>query len=177
MEPVRGGALARNRPPQVVAAWDAAPVRRSPAEWALQWVWSIPEVSFLLSGMGTMQHVEENLEFAGRSRPGLLSAEDKTRWSRGCATSTAKISPIPCTACRYCMPCPQGVAIPEVLQLRNDAQIYDDVVRQRVVYGFLREGARAEHCTACRECEEKCPQEIDVSGWMEEIQTLFGPAR
>ena len=65
MEPVRGGALARNLPPQVQAVWDEAPIRRSPAEWALQWVWSHPEVSFLLSGMSTMEHVEDNLRFAG----------------------------------------------------------------------------------------------------------------
>src|SRR5665647_2666754 len=59
MEPIRGGMLARNLPPQVEAVWAEAPVSRTPAEWALQWVWNIPEVSFVLSGMSTMQHVEE----------------------------------------------------------------------------------------------------------------------
>jgi hypothetical protein len=176
MEPVRGGALARNLPPQVVAAWDAAPVRRSPAEWALQWVWNIPEVSFLLSGMSTTQQVEENLVSAGRSRPGLLGAGELKAVAR-VRDLYRELSPIPCTDCRYCMPCPQGVAIPEILQLRNDAQIYGDVFSQRISYRFLRESERAERCTACRECEEKCPQGIGVSCWMEEIQTFLGPER
>jgi predicted aldo/keto reductase-like oxidoreductase len=172
MEPVRGGALVRNLPPQVLAAWDAAPVRRSPAEWALQWVWSIPEVSFLLSGMSTMQQVEENLTYADRSRPGLLSSDELAAVAR-VRDLYRELSPIPCTACRYCMPCPQGVAIPEVLQLYNDGHIYGDVVRQRVINGFLPERARADNCTACRECEEKCPQGIAVSDWMEKTQAFL----
>ena len=83
MEPVRGGALAGNLPPRVQAVWDEAPVRRSPVEWALQWVWSHPEVSFLLSGMSTMEHVEENLRLADASRPGLLTAEELALVARG----------------------------------------------------------------------------------------------
>lgn len=175
MEPVRGGALARNLPPQVVAAWDEAPVRRSPVEWALQWVWNIPEASFLLSGMSTMQQVEENLVYAERSRPGLLGAEELAAVAR-VRDLYRELSPIPCTACRYCMPCPQGVAIPEVLQLYNDAHIYGDAARQRLSYSWLHKSERAERCTACRECEERCPQGIVVSDWVETIQTFFGGA-
>ena len=144
MEPVRGGALARNLPPQVVAAWDAAPVHRSPAEWALQWVWSIPEVSFLLSGMSTIRHVEENLAFASRSQPGLLSAEELATVAR-VRDLYRELSLIPCTACRYCMPCPQGVAIPELLAV---AQRRPDLRRCGPPTDGLRLRSRERACRA-----------------------------
>ncbi len=173
MEPIRGGMLARNLPPRVEELWEGAAVRRSPAEWALQWVWSVPEVSFVLSGMTTMQHVEENLEAAGRSRPGLLGADELELVAR-VRDVYRELSPIPCTACRYCMPCPQGVDIPEVLRLYNDAHMYGALPRQRVYYSWIDEGARADSCTACGECESACPQGIAVAGWMEKAQALLG---
>ena len=173
MEPVRGGALARNLPPQVQAVWDEAPIRRSPAEWALQWVWSHPEVSFLLSGMSTMQHVEEDLVFADRSRPGLL-AEDELALVSRVRELYRTLSPIPCTSCRYCMPCPQGVAIPDVFELYNDAHMYDDLAHQQMAYRvFFSENERADQCTACGECVEKCPQGIEVPAWLEKAQAFL----
>jgi predicted aldo/keto reductase-like oxidoreductase len=172
MEPIRGGTLAANLPPAVRAAWAQAPVRRSPVEWALQWVWSIPEVSFLLSGMSTMAQLEENLVSAGNSRVGLLSAAelDVVRTVRDLYQ---ELAPIPCTACRYCQPCPSGVDIPGVLALYNDAQMYGDLRRAQMSYGWMREDERAEACTACRECEAICPQGIAVSQWMARISAEF----
>jgi predicted aldo/keto reductase-like oxidoreductase len=173
MEPVRGGSLARNVPPQVQTLWDAAPVRRSPAEWALQWVWNEPAVSFLLSGMSTMQHVEEDLQFAERSRPGLLSPEELALVGR-VRDVYRDLSPVPCTSCRYCMPCPQGVAIPDVFEFYNDAHVYDDLPRRQWAYNtFMDEGERADKCTACGDCLDKCPQDIDIPRWMEKAQAYL----
>ena len=175
MEPLRGGMLARNLPPAVEAAWRDAPVLRSPVEWALQWVWDLPQVSLVLSGMSTMQHVEEDLAYAGRSRPGLLGPEELAAVAR-VRDLYRELTPVPCTACRYCMPCPQGVAIPEILELYNDAHIYGDPARQRMFYTWLDEGQRADRCTACGECEDACPQGIAVAGWMEKAQAFIGTA-
>jgi hypothetical protein len=172
MEPIRGGMLARNLPPRVEAVWAEAPVSRTPAEWALQWVWSLPEVAFVLSGMSTMRHVEEDLEYAARSRPGLLADAELALVAR-VRDLYRELSPIPCTACRYCMPCPQGVAIPEILELYNDAHMYGDVSRQRFFYTWLDEAERADKCNACRDCEDLCPQDIAVSGWMEKAQAFL----
>ena len=172
MEPVRGGMLARNLPPRGEALWAGAPVKRTPAEWALQWVWSNPEVSFLLSGMSEMRHVEENLAYAERSRPGLLSAGELALVAR-VRDLYRELSPIPCTACRYCMPCPQGVSIPDILELYNDAHMFGDPARQRLFYTWLDEEERAGNCTACGECEDKCPQGIAVSSWMEKTQAFL----
>jgi predicted aldo/keto reductase-like oxidoreductase len=173
MEPIRGGMLAHNLPPRIERLWGEAPVERTPAEWALQWVWSVPEVSFVLSGMSTMQQVQDNLAAAGRSRPGLLTADELALVAR-VRDAYRELSPIPCTACRYCMPCPQGVNIPEILGLYNDAHMYGAPARQRLMYSFLDDGERADSCTACGECESVCPQGIAVSGWMEKAQAFLG---
>ncbi|MFA4966498.1 MAG: aldo/keto reductase [Thermoleophilia bacterium] len=173
MEPVRGGMLARNLPPRVEAVWAESPVPRSPVEWGLQWVWSLPEVSLVLSGMSTLQHVEDNLVYAGRSRPGLLTAEELALVAR-VRDLYRELSPVPCTACRYCLPCPQGVAIPEILELYNGAHMYGEPGRQRMFYTWLDEGARAAACTACGECESACPQGIAVASWMEKAQAFLG---
>jgi predicted aldo/keto reductase-like oxidoreductase len=174
MEPVRGGALARTLTPEIEAHWAGAPVERSPAEWALQWVWNEPQVSFLLSGMTTMEQVEQNLEYADRSRPGLLSAEELAVVAR-VRDIVRERSPIPCTLCRYCLPCPEGVAIPKVFELYNDGHIYDDRERRAWLYeAFTPEEERAGRCTACGECLDKCPQSIDIPTWMEAAQAFLG---
>jgi len=177
MEPLRGGRLSRRPPDSVAALWAAANARReaggeppwTPVEWALHWVWDHADVAFLLSGMSDMQQLEQNLTIADQAAAGTLGEDDFAVY-REVRDAYLAGSPIDCTQCRYCLPCPQGVGIPEVFGMYNDSVIYGTgAPGMRVSYGWFADDKKAELCTACRECEELCPQEIGIADWMEKI--------
>ena len=165
MEPLRGGQLTAKVPPSIAELWDSAVVRRTPADWALQWVWNHAEASVLLSGMSTMQHVIENLASGDHSGADILSeAEliliDKVR------EEFRRLAPVPCTKCKYCLPCPNGVEIADILEYYNDAIIYDNPRAPRFLYRNLSKDKQADNCVECFECEEKCPQGIPISEYL-----------
>ena len=167
MEPLRGGQLTAKIPKSVTELWESAVAKRSPADWALQWVWNHAEVSVLLSGMSTIEQVIENLDSAERSGAGTLSKQeliliDKVR------EEYRRIAPIACTNCNYCMPCPNGVEIASILEYYNDAIIYDNPSASRFLYRNLSQDNRADQCVECFECEEKCPQGIPISERLKE---------
>ncbi len=173
MEPILGGRLV-NPPQPIQALWNDSPVKREAADWALQWLWNQPEVSVVLSGMSTMQQVVENVASAASSRVGSFSPQElaiidqvRVRYQELC--------PIPCTKCRYCMPCPNGVDIPGNFAVMNEGIMYDKLDASRQHYTqWMPEPARADACIQCRECEEKCPQHILISEWMPVIKAVLG---
>ncbi|MCX7671691.1 MAG: aldo/keto reductase [Anaerolineae bacterium] len=166
MEPLRGGLLAGPPPASVQALWDTAPVRRTPAEWALLWLWDQPEVSVVLSGMSSMSQVQENIASVERGAVGSLSAAELELIARVREQYRA-LTPIPCTDCRYCQPCPNNVAIPRVFEFYNMAIVYNAPERARQGYiRWLRAEERADRCLECGECESKCPQGIQIIEWL-----------
>jgi predicted aldo/keto reductase-like oxidoreductase len=161
MEPIQGGRLAITPPPEVQAIWDEAEVKRTPAEWALQWVWNQPEVSLVLSGMSTMQHVIENVESAGRSGPGTLTQEGLGLIKRVQARYLEQ-GVIGCTNCRYCLPCPEGVAIPDIFAILNENYTSSgEVTKEKYLEGIAPDN-RASKCVQCGNCEELCPQQLPI---------------
>jgi predicted aldo/keto reductase-like oxidoreductase len=174
MEPLLGGNLV-DPPPRIQAYWDMAPQKRTPADWALQWLWNQPEVSVVLSGMSTMQHVEENVASASVSAINILT-EDELALADRVRQQYQQLRPIPCTQCRYCMPCPNGVDIPRNFRLYNDGVMYENPDRSRRIYGWLSrdEGVGADACNQCHECEDDCPQNIAISDWMPVIHEVLG---
>ncbi len=116
MEGLRGGMLTGQVPPSVQEIRDGAPVQRTQAECALQWLWNQPEVRVVLSGMSTMEQVVENVASAGRSAAGSMSPQELAVIDRVREQYNA-LGAIPCTRCEYCLPCPNNVAIPDVFQI------------------------------------------------------------
>jgi hypothetical protein len=173
MEPLRGGRLAKV-PGPVAEVWESATQKRSPVEWALLWVWNQPEVSVALSGMSTMEQVVENVAIADRARPGILTAEELTMVDQA-REAYKGLAPIPCTNCRYCMPCSGGVEIPRILQMYNEAMMYENPRVARWAYGELKEEQRADQCTKCGECMDACPQEMDIPEWLEKAHMFLAP--
>jgi predicted aldo/keto reductase-like oxidoreductase len=173
MEPLLGGKLVD--PPQPIRElWDTASQKRSPADWALQWLWNKPQVSVVLSGMSTMQQVQQNV--ASASRVGALSAEDLALVGQ-IRDKYDELCPIPCTQCRYCMPCPNGVDIPRNFAVFNNGVMYNTFGGARRQYGRIPEDARASACIQCRECEDLCPQSILISEWMPLVHQVLGEGR
>jgi predicted aldo/keto reductase-like oxidoreductase len=164
MEPLLGGRLV-NPPEPIRAMWDEFPVRRSPADWALQWLWNQPEVSVVLSGMSAFQQVEENLASADRSGIGKLTAEELALVARVRA-KYQELCPVPCTKCDYCQPCPNQVNIPRIFEIYNQALMYNILPQSRRQYERMPMETRADMCLDCQECLEKCPQHIEISNWM-----------
>jgi predicted aldo/keto reductase-like oxidoreductase len=175
MEPIRGGQLA-NPPESIAALWETAARKRSPAEWALQWVWNHPEVSLVLSGMSTMDQVVENVASAGRSGPGTLMEEELALVARA-RDKYRELAPIPCTDCKYCQPCPNGVAISRIFEVYNEATMYGTLKHAQMLYGWFKPEERADRCLQCGECEEKCPQKIPIMEWLATVQQVLGTER
>jgi predicted aldo/keto reductase-like oxidoreductase len=176
MEPLLGGNLA-NPPKPVQEIFDDFEEKRSPADWALQWLWNQPEVSVVLSGMSNMKQVEENLRSANASGVGSMGPKELQLIER-VREKFKERATIPCTKCGYCMPCPNQVDIPGNLELYNDGVVYDDWSAPRFKYmRMFGDGKRAEECVQCGECEEKCPQDIPVSEWMPRVHAVLGEGK
>lgn len=185
MEPLLGGKLV-NPPPPVQAMWDAARNKRSSAAWALDWLWDQEEVTMVLSGMSSMAQVKENVALAKTARTGCLDAEEKKRVENVRAMYKGLLA-IPCTSCRYCMPCPNGVDIPGNISVYNEGISFDKPDNSRGQYAWwkyafevqkiLSQDVRALNCTQCGQCEDKCPQHIPIPRWMEKIHSVLGEGK
>ena len=173
MEPLLGGKLA-NPPARVKEIMDASAFRRTPADWSLRWLWNRPEVSVVLSGMNAIDQLQENIHSACASGVDYLSQGEMDVLER-VKREFASMIPIPCTGCGYCMPCPHGVDIPRNLENYNQGAIHDNLQFSRSLYmNVFSPKIRAGSCKGCVECEEKCPQQIQVASWMKRIHQEFG---
>lgn len=161
MEPLRGGLLAKEPPASVRRMFDGVPISRTPADWALQWLWDQPEVSCVLSGMSSMEQLRQNIASADRSGVGTLSDDERSLLAAVREEYLSK-KPVDCTGCRYCMPCPEGVAIPHILSVYNMGRMYEAEDIARWHYSFVGEEHRPGACTGCGQCMEKCPQHLDI---------------
>jgi predicted aldo/keto reductase-like oxidoreductase len=162
MEPVGGGRLSMTPPRQVQFVWKKAKIKRTPAELALLWVWNNPEVSVALSGMSTMQQVTENIKTANCSVPPTLNQEE-LRFVDQLARKYKKLGFIGCTSCRYCIPCDEGVSIPEIIAFLNEFFIKQESEGVKAKYHeHIKPENQAKKCARCGKCEQKCPQQLPI---------------
>ena len=173
MEPLRGGKIAGHVPESIMAIWDEAETTRTPAEWGLQWVWNHPEVSVVLSGMSSIQQVEENIRSAEQGYEASLSQREMHLINRVKAEYQRRIK-VDCTNCGYCLPCPVGVNIPDCFSRYNTAFIFENFDEMQKKYTmFISESQRASQCVSCGECEEKCPQNIPIRERLQDVVEVF----
>ncbi len=176
MEPLRGGTLAGEMPEEIKEIFAQAEANRTAADWALQWLWNQPEVAVVLSGMSTLEQVKENVESAANSGVGNLSAKEEEIIAEA-ANKYKELVPINCTGCGYCVPCPEGVEIPGIFSLYNEAEIFDAQEEKKDLYyntDVISESGRASACVACGACEEACPQNLEIIDQLERAVEYFG---
>ncbi len=172
MEPLRGGRLV-DPPGKIQEIWDKAEIERTPAEWSFQWLWNQAQVSVVLSGMSTLDQVQENLNSAANSGIDSLNEDDLSLVSHVKETYQA-MALIPCTSCNYCLPCPEGVDIPRILKIYNDGIMYDKIETSKTDYNlWVPADEKGDNCVVCGECEEQCPQDILISDWMARIHQEY----
>jgi predicted aldo/keto reductase-like oxidoreductase len=173
MEPLRGGVLAREtgETKKIFATRGHA---HNAAEWGLRWLWNHPEITVVLSGMSTMQQVKENLGYANNGIPSSLTTDDIAVYEK-IKTYYRSNMKIPCTKCRYCMPCMAGVEIPECFSAFNDASVYSDTAGAKMSYdAYTGFGGDASQCQDCGVCESLCPQHLPIRKHLQEVSALFG---
>ena len=164
MEPLRGGKLVNNLPQAALDEFAAHPVPGTPAQWSLRWLWDQPEVTCILSGMNSMEMLQENIQTASESKVGMLTDEDQAMIARVLSAINAKMK-VPCTGCSYCMPCPKGVDIPGTFAAYN--RCYSESKFAGLKEHFMCSAARkvetsAHQCVECGKCEAHCPQHIEI---------------
>ncbi|GFZ29773.1 aldo/keto reductase [Clostridium zeae] len=167
MEPIRGGKLV-NIPDEAKEAFDKADVKRSPAEWALKWVWNHPEVKVVLSGMNTLEQLVENIKAAGETPENSLTEKELAIVDEVKTIIKGKMK-VNCTACGYCMPCPAGVNIPRCFSAYNTYNMFPGDKS----YENLPAKEKATSCVKCGKCEQHCPQSLPIREHLQTIKEVF----
>ena len=172
MEPLRGGTLVNGIPSHARQMMQQAAPRRTTLEWALDWLWEQPEVTVVLSGMSHFDHVKENVKLANDFTEGLWTERDEVALQRSIGM-IRELQRVDCTACSYCMPCPEGVNIPRNFSLCNDHHMLHDPAARLRYQRFLSDTAKASNCVQCGQCEPLCPQGIQIMDELEYVAELF----
>ncbi|WP_347713611.1 aldo/keto reductase [uncultured Fretibacterium sp.] len=177
MEPLKGGNISLPVPePLRDEAREAGYSSPNLADLGLRWVWDHPGVSVVLSGMTTPEQLSQNLASADRGRPGGLSDAQRRFADRVWKFFSDRMR-VPCTACAYCKPCPQGVDIPQCFTNLNTAAISGNWELQGRNYRYVlapdRDGKRASACVSCGACVPKCPQGIPIPEKLREVAEAF----
>lgn len=172
VKPLLGGRLTKNIPASAARVWSAAEPKRSTAEWCLRWVWNHADISSVVVDMSDITQVKANLALADKAAADSFSVPEELVISR-VREAYRERKAFPCTTCRGCMPCPQGVDAPRIFEIYNDAVMYDDVETARSIYRL--EHHNIDSCNECGICAEKCGFQFPIPEWLKKArETLAG---
>lgn len=173
MEPLKGGILAGEVPKKALEIWNKSEIKRTPAEWALRWVLNHSEITCVISGMGQLKQVEENIKVSNETLPNSIPA-DELKLYEEVKEVYRDLMKVDCTGCGYCMPCPQGVDIPQSFNLYNHKHMFkgnNASFMYLTGLGGVMSGkqANAGLCNQCGKCAKACPQKLDVPTLLKEV--------
>ena len=161
MEPVKGGRLA-NLPNDITQPLKDIDSSKSNAYWALSWLINQSEISVILSEMNSLEQIDDNINACNEIRPNTLTAEELSAINKTKDNLNDKLK-IDCTNCKYCLPCPSGVAIPDVFSYYNNMYVFNEADRSKKSYqNLLKKNSDAAQCIECGQCEEECPQHLPI---------------
>ncbi len=185
MEPLKGGTLV-NPPQEALNIINSAEKKRTPADWALQFLWNKPEISVVLSGMNSKKMIRENCESADNSGINSLTTQEMEVIKKLTEEFRKKIA-VPCTSCSYCMPCPQGVNIPQNFACLNNVTLersrFRRIMTRRTYRKLQTKKNKVNHenpngnatlCIKCGVCAKKCPQKIQIPEELEKVKQELG---
>ena len=171
MEPLRGGRLVNMLPEKAKDVFESFHQQRSPAEWGLRWLWDQEAVTLVLSGMNSMEMLEENLRIAADARVGELNDEQRALYAEAVKAINESVK-VGCTGCGYCQPCPKGVDIPGIFAAYNrwyGEQKKGGFLDYLKCTTFRKNATSAGNCIACGKCESHCPQAIEIRKQLKEV--------
>ena len=169
-EPLRGGMLINQPPESIAEIWAGSGYERSLVEWSLRWLWNHPEISSVVCDMKTPQQLQENLALANIVEANCLSIREQILINE-VRDAYRKLRPIPCNTCRTCMPCPKDIDVPRILELYNEAAMYDDSGAIQEIY--RNEEHDLSECDECGTCVENCGRMVAILDWLQQAKTLF----
>ncbi len=177
MEPLRGGKLVELLPETARKKILADPRHRTPAELAFRWLWDQPEVTCVLSGMNSLEMVQENVKVASEAQVGEFTEEDFSLIA-SVQEEIHKTMKVGCTGCGYCMPCPKGIDIPSAFRCYN--RMYTEQKgsgrhEYLQVTAFQKEMNLPEVCVKCGKCESHCPQHIEIRRELKKAEKALLP--
>ena len=180
MEPLKGGILAGKMPGEAEEIFKKANPNKSNAQWAMEWVLNNRNVTCVLSGMNSFEQLDENLEIAHKTTPLSMSFEDleTVELVKRVMRNSLKIN---CSTCGYCMPCPQGVNIPECMKIYNEKYLFNHkgfinpsvMDYYQYVGGIMGSSGNAGKCNGCGRCLRKCPQKLDIISELKTVKKEF----
>ena len=172
MEPLRGGRLVNQLPPEAKRVFEQSGKGWTPAQWGLRWLWDQKEVTVVLSGMNSEEMVLENIRTASETRVGDLGTEEQAVIARAVSAIHASVK-VGCTGCGYCQPCPKNVDIPGAFaaynryHTENPTGAKKDYIKCTL---YRKNPTAAGNCIGCGKCERHCPQGIEIRKELENVK-------